>query len=208
MGDNFVIECSCRSLGGLAGGLSARTVNRVVCYCDDCQLFAHFLGDPLATLDANGGTEIFQTSSARLEFTRGTEHLRCMRLSSAGLLRWYAGCCRTPVANTIPHWQVPFAGLIHGCLADPSSRERLGPVRARVQGRFATGDRAGLDAVDGILPPGNLLRFVALLARARVRGDHKRSPFIDPRTRGPVVSPEVLGRDECAQLRQVRIELA
>ncbi len=179
--------------------MSDRRGNRLVCYCDDCQAFAHFLGCADRVLDAHGGTEIFQTSPARLQFTAGVSDLACMRLSPGGLLRWYAGCCRTPIGNTLATRQVPFVGLIHSCIhAEPTGRSRdevLGPVRARVFTRFATGgrERSGGRAGGSVRV---ILRFARLLLAARLRGDHARSPFFDASSGEPTATPRVLSPEE------------
>ena len=67
----------------MAHEVSPGAGNHAVCYCDDCQAFAHFLGRAADILDPHGGTEIFQMSPARIALTAGTERLACMRLSSA-----------------------------------------------------------------------------------------------------------------------------
>lgn len=196
------ISCRCGTLRGVTSGFAPATVNRVVCYCDDCQSFAHFLGNVETLLDANGGTEIFQTSPARVALTHGVDRLRCMRLTENGLMRWYAECCRTPVANTL-HWpSVPFAGVIRACLAvdDDVLTEATGPVRARVLARYARG-RPPSDATPGMPPVGNGLRFLGLVLSAWFRGDQKRSPFFSSDGRGPVVAPTVLTADERAAVR-------
>ena len=89
------------------------------------------------------GTEIFQTTPSQIVLSQGAEHLRCLRLSAKGLLRWYAGCCRLPLVNTIASAQLPFAGVIHNFMDFESSEhgrnDALGPVLARVEARFAVG---------------------------------------------------------------------
>jgi Family of unknown function (DUF6151) len=94
------ISCHC---GKLKGTLNRnQEVNRCVCYCADCQAFARFLKREHDILDEMGGTSIIQTIPANVTFTEGTEHLTCMRLTTNGLLRWYAACCNTPIGNTPP----------------------------------------------------------------------------------------------------------
>jgi hypothetical protein len=44
MSRNVTLSCSCGEVRGLVTGVSPNTVNRVVCYCDDCQAFLHHLG--------------------------------------------------------------------------------------------------------------------------------------------------------------------
>ncbi|MGH7896503.1 MAG: DUF6151 family protein [Candidatus Binatia bacterium] len=204
---DLAIRCTCGSLRGIARGISGASGNRVVCHCDDCQSFAHFLGSADRILDPHGGTDIFQISAGRLEITAGADRLSCMRLKPGGLLRWYAGCCRTPIANTVASRQLPFVGLIHGCMADGSDgRSRddvLGPVRARIHARFAKGDRGRLDAHDRV-PLASILRFLGIIALARLRGDHVRSPFFDPRSGAPITPPRVLSAEELAAVEAAR----
>ena len=63
---DLLLACACGRVSGLVSGASASTGTRAVCYCDDCQAFARHLGDADRVLDANGGTEVFQTSAARV----------------------------------------------------------------------------------------------------------------------------------------------
>src|SRR5215831_20849654 len=92
------LRCQCGRMRGVASDVSPSTGFRVVCYCKDCQAFAHFL-DRADVLDPAGGTDIFQMPPGRLKLTAGTDAMRCLRLSNK-VLRWYSDCCRTPIANT------------------------------------------------------------------------------------------------------------
>ncbi|OYX41806.1 MAG: hypothetical protein B7Z02_14465 [Rhodobacterales bacterium 32-67-9] len=83
----------------------------VECYCADCQTFLNHLKAP-EYLDAAGGTELFQTLPHAIRFTAGDENLRLLRLSPKGLMRWYAGCCGTPIANTLTSPALPFVGAV------------------------------------------------------------------------------------------------
>ena len=201
------IRCSCGALRGTLSDVSSESGNRCVCYCDDCQSFAHFLGKPGEVLDANGGTDIFQMSSGRLEFAEGSEHLSCVQLTESGMLRWYAACCNTAIGNTPRTSRVPFVGLIHSCVdhaADGRSRdETLGKVRMRGFGRFAKGDRSKLDAHDGG-PPEMGPRVAAMLKKAIEREDHTRSPFSSAGTDEPSVSPRILTAAELSEVEAAR----
>ena len=85
----------------------------VICYCADCQTFARHLGQSETALDADGGTEIFQTLPDAVRITRGADSLALLRLGPKGLMRWYAGCCNTPIANTLANPRtLPFIGMI------------------------------------------------------------------------------------------------
>jgi hypothetical protein len=189
------ILCSCGTLRGVLRGVSPSRGNRVVCYCGDCQSFAHFLGRADEVLDPRGGTDIFQTSPARVEFTRGRERLACMRLTPKGLLRWYADCCKTPIGNTAPTREIPFVGVICVCLDRGSRDAALGPVRAHVNTTAAKPDAEGHEVrTSGVLP--SILRFVRLVLQARLRGDQRKSPFFDASTAEPSVTPRVLAAQE------------
>jgi hypothetical protein len=188
------IRCSCGALRGVVRGASGKSGNRVVCYCDDCQSFAHFLDRPGDVLDAFGGTEIFQTSAGRVELAAGADRLACVRLAPRGLARWYAACCRTPIGNTLATPRFPFVGLILGGGDSAARDEVLGPIRTRGHARFAKG-----------APPGAHQSFPArvfwIAIAARLRGDHRRSPFFDPATGAPTATPRVLGAAERAEVR-------
>jgi hypothetical protein len=178
-----------------------------VCYCDDCQSFAHFLGRANQILDEHGGTEIFQTSPARLRFTQGADRLGCMRLTSKGMFRWYADCCKTPIGNTLPTHQLPFVGLIHSCIERSSPGASLdpilGPIRGRVQGRYAKGDMTGLSVGDRP-PVSMILGLVGALLMARLRGDHKKSPFFDRQNGEPIATPHILTERELRDVEAAR----
>lgn len=176
-----------------------------MCYCDDCQSFAHFLERADEILDAHGGTEVFQTSPARVEISAGANRLACMRLTTKGLFRWYTSCCRTPIGNTLSTGRLPFVGLIQSCVAADAARREavLGPIRARVFGRFAKGDVSALD-VHARAPLGLMARAARMLIGARLRGDHKRSPFFDARSGAPVAAPYVLTDEERRRVERVR----
>lgn len=192
MPTDLPIKCSCGSFRGVARQISGRAGIRLICYCDDCQSFAQFLGRADEILDTHGGTDIFQTSPAKIEITEGRDHLACMRLTPNGLLRWYADCCKTPVGCTQPTRQVPFVGLIHACMnsEDQSLDEFIGPVSARIQGKYANGDRNEIKAHDKT-PASVIFRLLPRLLVWRLRGDHNLTPFFDE-DGAPVVAPRIL----------------
>jgi hypothetical protein len=193
---NHPLQCQC---GRVKGHLSHTAgVNRCVCYCRDCQAFAHFLGKAGEILDAQGGTDVVQTRPATLEFTQGADALACMRLTPKGLLRWYAACCNTPIGNTVANYRVSFVGLVHSCLegTGASLDESFGPIRARVNTQSATGavPSGSGSMISAILP------LIALLARPLIDGSYKRTPFFVVGTGTPIVTPKVLSRGERAEL--------
>jgi hypothetical protein len=182
----------------VAHGVTPQMGNHCVCYCDDCQAFPKALGRP-DVVDANGGTDIFQLSQARLEFTHGLDRVAWLQLAPKGTARWYASCCNTPIGNTLPTMGVPFIGVIRAFIREPAG-DALGPIRARVFRKFAIGDVAAI-------PPDNqsrwtmVLRLAVLIISWRLRGDHKRSPFFDAASGAPLKPSRILTEAERAALR-------
>lgn len=155
----------------------------LVCYCADCQTAARFLDHRIARLDSEGGSEIFQTLPAHFEFETGREHLAVLRLSPKGLLRWHAGCCGTPIANTLATPTLPFVGAIL-----PPGTEGYGPVTALVN----TVGTAGHIRETGVL--GAHLSIMGRILRAWLLGK-RGSPFFAP-DGAPVVQPRILTPQE------------
>jgi hypothetical protein len=184
------LSCRCGGIEGLARNISPQSCTRLVCHCRDCQAFARALDAGDETLDEFGGTDIVQVAPARIMITRGASQLRCLRLTPKGLIRWYAGCCKTPVANTVSAG-MPFVGLIHTFLEDAvRAHETTGPVRYYVQGRYALSGRPD-DDVHPAFPPAMLFRVVIRMLTAKFGGDARPSPFFDAAGK-PMMEPDVL----------------
>lgn len=194
MPTDLSIQCSCGSFRGVARGISPGVGIHGICYCDDCQAFADYLGARDTTLDSHGGTEIFQMSPAALTIGQGLENLACLRLTPRGPLRWYTDCCKSPIGNTPPTRQLPFLGLVCSrIVADGQVLERiLGPVTARVMVRYATGDVKSLENTHDGFPISHVVRMAWKLLVWRIRGDHKRSPLFAA-AGAPVCSPIPVG---------------
>lgn len=162
---------------------------RTVCYCRDCQAFAHYLGLPEGMLDPMGGTDIVAMAPRYVSLTHGLEHLACMSLSSNGILRWFSSCCRTPIGNTPRDIRTSHIGLVHSCLETGGSSldEAFGPVRMRVNRRSARGRP---DSTPGTAFA--LVRYVCSLAWTRISGRYRDNPFFDVRSGMPRVGPRVL----------------
>ena len=82
--DNLALQCQCGTVRGRAIRVYPVDGTRVVCYCRDCQAFAHALNAAERVLDAQGGTDIYQLPPARLQIHQGHDQIRCLRLSSKG----------------------------------------------------------------------------------------------------------------------------
>lgn len=181
MSDHHPISCDC---GNVTGHLDASAwANRIICYCDNCQAFAEFLGRPDDILDTRGGSDIVQTAPRFVSFSQGHEHLACTRLSPR-LLRWYASCCRTPIGNTPANRKLSFVGLVHNCLADADLDAAFGAPKMRVFTKFARGE----PKPKGEMPMPDVARLAGRVAWARLRGHYRHGPFFDA-TGAPVATP-------------------
>ena len=188
------LRCRCGALQGHVE-LNDRS-NRMVCYCQDCQAFARFLGPADQVLDAQGGSDIVQLAPHRIKITQGASHLAVMRLSSKGMLRWYAACCRTPVGNTMTSRNMPFTGLLAQCLDTAPLEAAFGPV----QGSVNTASAIGEPKPRAFGMAGSLLRILGMVAGSRLSGRYKNTPFFNA-SGAPVAEPTVLSAEERARLR-------
>jgi hypothetical protein len=186
------LRCRCGTVKGWVS--DTQSANRVVCYCRDCQAFARVLGQESETLDARGGSDIVQTLPKNVLFTEGAEALACLRLTDKGMVRWYAGCCRTPIGNTLENYKISFIGLLHNCLdsSGHSLEGSFGPVRAYANPRGAIGDPKPTSTGIGA----TIWWFVRTVLKARVNGDYRRTPFFKDAT--PIAVPRVIGSAERA----------
>jgi hypothetical protein len=181
---------------GVASDVSPSTGFRFVCYCKDCQAFVRFL-DRSDVLDPAGGTDIFQMPPGRVKLTAGTDALRCLRLSSK-VLRWYTGCCRTPIGNTAAGPRFPILALVHSFMdhaADARPRDEvLGPPLCRIYERSANGPLPP----DAPPPPslGVFARRASKLLDWWVHGLGRPTPFFDERTGASRAEPRVLEQNE------------
>lgn len=195
------LRCRC---GQVRGEVDLdRAYGRASCYCRDCQAFARFLGQP-GILDAGGGTDIVPMAPDGVCFTAGFEHVACMSMGPNGLLRWYASCCRTPLANLPRDPKVFYAGLVTACLDMPAVDAALGP-RGRVVVNTGSATAPLKPARLRVLLGG--VRIFAPLIAARLRGRRIAAPFFDKEGH-PVRAPEVVSRELRAELQRDSRDLA
>jgi|SRR6185437_7382228 len=190
------LQCRCGTLRGEVA--NPRNANRVICYCKDCQAFAHFLGRQGDILDERGGSQVLQILPKHLTLTQGVETLACMRLTPKGLLRWYASCCNTPVGNTLDTPKISFIGLVHSCLgtSGPPLDESFGPVRAWVNTKGARGEPKPKTVGMGR----SISWFLGTILTARFNGDYKHTPLFVRDTWAPIATPHVLSGEEHAKV--------
>lgn len=182
MPDNRDFSCRC---GAMRWSVAATAPGcHVECYCADCQSFARHLGADDLWLDADGGTEAFHTLPRHVRFTAGEQNLRALRLGPKGLIRWYAGCCNTPIANTLASPRLPFVGLVLR-----PGQAGFGPLVTKANTDGAQRPVRGFGKGHAIA--GVLWRAAA----ARLAGRNRPNPFFDAAGH-PTVTPRILTLDE------------
>jgi len=198
MSDRVELRCRCGEVRASVTGASPQTVNRVVCYCDDCQAFAHRLGRA-DLLDAHGGSDIVQVAPASLTFVQGQHRIVGLRLTPKGLFRWYANCCNTPVGNTLTP-KIPFVGIVAQAF-DGGTRgadDVFGAPVGAILGKYAVGE---LPAGSAGLNLSLILRVVGRVLGWRLRRRVWPHPFFSQDTREPIYPLTVLLREEREALR-------
>ncbi len=181
-------SCSCGALHGHITAAGIQSGTHVVCFCHDCRAAQLYFGqpDPLP-----GPVDILQMSPEEIQIDDGAEHLALMQLSPKGMLRWYADCCKAPLATTSRTPKFPFAGFIVKRISDPSG---LGPITTQ-----------GFVPQPGGKQSHEKLRYAAAglatrLVKSWVSGSWKNTPFFDPETQKPVATATILSKSERAAL--------
>jgi hypothetical protein len=196
MGGQIEVRCRCGEVRGIVANPSPATVNRVTCYCDDCQAFAHQLGRA-DLLNDKGGTDIVQIAPAALSFTKGQDRIAGLRLKPKGLYRWHTTCCNTPVGNTLGP-AVPFVGIPVQVFDAPRPDEVFGAPIGAILGKYAIGDPpAGSTGLNLSL----LLRAIGRVLGWRLGGKTWPHPFFAQDTRAPIYPLTVVAHERREALR-------
>jgi len=192
------LRCRCGEVRAVLKNPAPQSINRVICYCDDCQAYAHQLGRA-DLLDIHGGTDIVQVAPAALTFVKGDDRIAALRLSPKGLYRWHARCCNTPVGNTVGP-SIPFVGLVaQSFTGDRQNPDQLfGRPVGGILGKYAVGEVP--KQVRGV-SFGLIVRTLRLILSWRLGGKAWPHPFFDQATRQPRYPVTVLTREQREALR-------
>lgn len=190
------IQCDCGKFRAELTQFPKNTPGRLICYCDDCQAFLHYLKRP-ELLNENGGTEIIPAYPADIKIIAGKDVVKCVRLHSKGMYRFFTSCCHTPIANTDP--TRPWAGINYHMYItkDPSVLDReLGPVKSSIMGKYAKGKPpAGTPQTFDFKGMVTVLPFII---KGKVLGKAKQSPFFH--NGEAIVVPKVLTAEERSKI--------
>ena len=191
-------SCDCGKVGGTIDAKNLKDY-RAICYCNDCQAYARYLGRQ-DLLDKHGGTDVIPVTPAKIKFTQGQQFLKCLRLSDKGMYRWYADCCKTPIANIPENPKIPYVGLLNHVLLKKNSVEDInaafGVVHRGIQAKFALGTPPVWAAKT--VSPGFMLRVIRFALRAKIKGEGQPSPFLNENG-DPKVQPQVLSASELSK---------
>lgn len=188
------LSCKCGQVKGIVHNANTESVNRVVCYCDDCQAFLHYLGRA-ELLDEHGGSDIIQVAPAELTIETGANHIAVVNLKPGGLNRFYTTCCKTPLGNTLTP-SVPFIGIVAQAFESPD--EFFGPPRFSILGKFAIGTPP---AESLRLKPSSLFRIARLIIGWKLRGRTWPHPYFSKGSKEPLYPRTVLTKAERDALR-------
>ncbi|WP_456655463.1 DUF6151 family protein [Bradyrhizobium sp. JR3.5] len=198
MGTQIGLRCRCGEVRGVVTNAAPAAVNRVVCYCDDCQAFLHRVGRA-DLLDVHGGTDIVQVAPASLSFVQGHDKIAGLRLTPKGLYRWHTTCCNSPVGNSLTP-VVPFVGIVAQAFDGGAPRvdEVFGKPTGAILGKYAIGE-APKGSTGFNLPL--ILRAIGKVLGWRLRGKAWPHPFFKRETNEPIYPLRVLSQDEREALR-------
>jgi len=182
------LRCRCGHVRGVANEIAPNKGFRFICYCGDCQAFARFLERP-DVLDRACGTDIFHMPAGRVKLTTGAEAVRCLQFSRR-VFRWYADCCRTPLANTAGP-RFPVVGIIHSFMDHDGDGRTRDEVLGAPLCRIFEGSAVG--PLPPNAPPRRSFSLVAvrgpMLLGWWLRGLGRPNPFFDEETNAPLSVP-------------------
>lgn len=193
------LSCRCGAVHGVVTDVAPNSINRIVCYCADCQAFIQQLRRS-DLLDAHGGSDIVQVAPGRVRIDRGTEHIRGLRLSDKGMFRFYASCCNTPLGNSAGPG-IPFLGIARQAFATDAQGGPdavFGAPRFLVYGKHAIGTPPeGSTKLNPML----FVRVLGAMIGWALRRVHMPNPYFDRATRKPLYTVVTLSNSERESLR-------
>ena len=189
---DMTFSCACGTVAGTIADVGPRQGDYVYCHCTDCQAVPKLLGAEERILERAGGTALYQTRCARLSFASGKDKLAGVHMTDQPTLRWYAGCCDTPLFNTYANGKLPYTTILLANCDEPG-RAALGEPRGHLHLADAPGETRDLKPMS----MSALLRsFFKRLVKDIVSGDRRRNPLFDPKTLEPIATPRRLTAKE------------
>ncbi len=186
-------QCECGAIQGVVRESSPPNGRRLVCHCNDCQAFAHYLGREKQILDDHAGTHVYQMDSSKFTISKGQDKLACVTVTGGPLLRWYCASCKTPIANTLSSTRFPFLSLILSAFDQGKTDAVLGSAVEHVSIPSGAGDPGKVKTAS---MPSMLWQLLVRVLKARFNSELKKSPLFDDATGKPLAEPIKLERSE------------
>ncbi len=186
-------QCECGAIQGVVHESFPPSGRRLVCHCNDCQAFAHYLDREKQMLDDHAGTHVYQMDSSKFTISKGQDKLACVTVTGGPLLRWYCATCKTPIANTLSSTRFPFLSLILSAFDQGKTDAVLGSAVEHVAIPSGAGD-PGKVKTAGMA--GMLWQLLVRAIKARFNPELKKSPLFDDDTGKPLAVPVKLERSE------------
>ena len=176
---------------------------RAICYCTDCQIYAHYLKLSNEVLNSFGGTEVISVRPNQIFIQRGIEYLSCVSLTELGAFRFFTNCCKTPICNMSRNYRTEHIAILHNCLNHNVIAEIFENNALHVKRESGKGNT----------PKNNPVYFIASslyysysVLLSHIYNGFKFNPFINQGTRRPVVSNIILSTSELNQLKKLLIK--
>lgn len=192
----------------------ARMPLLALCYCADCQRYAHYFAAPEQLLDGQNfdfqsgarqmGAAVMIIQPPQLRISQGAAQLRCLQQRAKGAWRWYAACCNTPILNMAAHPHTHHLALLLTAL-EPRAREAY-----RTQIKLNVREQATVKA--SLLQQlqkrwaffSFALRYSLGMLYAKLTQAHRHNPLIDPISFAPISPVQLLDAVTYAQLEAKR----
>lgn len=116
------------------------------------------------------------------------------------MLRWYAACCNSPIANTPADWRFAFVGLVDSSLVgdEGALAASFGHVNMQVEVQNALGSPKprAFGMVQGIA------KMLLIVGRSLLGRGYRNSPFFASPDGTPVARPTVLSAEQLRAAKQ------
>lgn len=186
-------QCECGAIQGVVRESFPPNGRRLVCHCNDCQAFAHYLGREKQILDDHAGTHVYQMDSSKFTISKGQDKLACVTVTGGPLLRWYCVSCKTPIANTLSSTRFPFLSLILSAFDQGKTNAVLGSGVEHVSIPSGAGDPGKVRTAN---MSSMLWQLLVRMIKARFNPELKKSPLFDDDTGKPLAAPIKLEKAE------------
>lgn len=143
--------------------------------------FKHVGADDCA--NENGGAEMVFVLPGRISISDGQHHLKALRMTPKGALRWYAGCCGRPMGNMLPVNKIRLSNLPLSAFEGASAAAQLGPLIGSLNSADAPEEASppqdfGRGRVTRRVAFQNVLASLGLAPRANLYFDPQGKPAV------------------------------